>query len=156
MPHILYICTNKCISVPLWLFVRFKFRATNINGQSTDSDYSEHVRTAGSHTHTCIADHLKSRAQCREPLHGSPSRQLTACWPERSRSFWEFCSLSSWLCYSSSSSVAQSSMLTTAAPSFIKLLIHKRHMLRMFCFFAMTNLHEIYLWFLFIFNDAFA
>lgn len=48
-------------------------------------------------------------------------------------------------------------MLTTAAPSFIKLLIHKRHMLRMFfVFFAKTNLHEIYLWFLFIFNDAFA
>lgn len=34
-------------SAPLFYFDRFKFRATNINGQYTDSEYSEHVRTAG-------------------------------------------------------------------------------------------------------------
>lgn len=27
------------------IFTRFKFRATNINGEYTDSEYSEHIRT---------------------------------------------------------------------------------------------------------------
>jgi len=31
----------------LFLYCRFKFRATNIRGQYTDSEYSEKVRTAG-------------------------------------------------------------------------------------------------------------
>lgn len=27
------------------IFTRFKFRATNVNGEYTDSEYSEHIKT---------------------------------------------------------------------------------------------------------------
>uniref|UniRef100_A0A3B4YKY3 Protein tyrosine phosphatase receptor type Q n=1 Tax=Seriola lalandi dorsalis TaxID=1841481 RepID=A0A3B4YKY3_SERLL len=35
----------------------FKFRATNIKGQYTDSEYSDHVKTAGIYSHSCITVH---------------------------------------------------------------------------------------------------
>lgn len=39
--------------------IRFKFRATNIKGQYTDSEYSEHVKTKGIYTQYCITLHQK-------------------------------------------------------------------------------------------------
>lgn len=55
-------CFVKNIKLKLeWcsIFIRFKFRATNIKGQHTDSEYSEHVKTTGIYIQHCITLHEK-------------------------------------------------------------------------------------------------
>lgn len=44
------------------LFGRFKFRATNILGQYTDSEYSEKVRTAGTASESSAYDEMSLKA----------------------------------------------------------------------------------------------
>lgn len=53
--------TYKLLVSNFFLFHRFKFRATNVMGQFTDSDYSDPVKTLGK---TCFAVYFHLYSTC--------------------------------------------------------------------------------------------
>lgn len=50
----------KLLVFNFFLFYRFKFRATNVMGQFTDSDYSDPIKTLGK-TYFAVYFHLYSQ-----------------------------------------------------------------------------------------------